>query len=938
MAVGAFVAGSIVGKLLLDKKKWDTSVKAVGDDSTKMQGWAARNSEKFGQMGRAMTVAGGVIVGSLVAQISKASDAEETFSKFGTVFAESLGQASAAAADLAENYGLSELKAKTLLSATGDLLTGMGANSAMALDLSTKTQQLAVDLASFTNYSGGATGASEALTKAMLGERESLKSLGIVVSEEMIKQKLLEKGQQDLTGSALLQAKAYATLEIATSQSKNAIGDFARTSDSFANQQRILQSRIEDLRVEIGSKLLPIATKIVSGFADITKKIVDWTKKNPELTSTIVKITLGLGGLLLAFGPLLIILPKLMLGFTAIAKLGPILASSVGALGKAFVFLATNPIGLLILALGALVVGYMKVKAAQDRAEASAQTAFETNKKYMEKLKGAALQAGMTATEFYDLSKAYDNNAAALGNAIRKGEEGEDMQKSLAKVGAESAEVYNAQKTAIDDSLPSMTDFNAALEGIGGTAGETQEKIKTWIDYLSDLGLKTIKEKSDKVILLEGYLEDLHGQYRAGKLDLETYRQAVEATETEIKNLSTTVVDTAIPTARDFGTTFEEALDGAISKTQDFPGAIETETKKVKTAWGEMADGLQTKWASSFGDILRGTTSFKDALKGIWGSVKDQFFDMIGQMVAKWTFSLITDLASATKDGAAAIGQTLGAAVESTGTAITSLTSSLIGIIPALATAIASAATTLAAAAPAILVVGAIALGLYAGFKIISGLLSKGKGGQELRAIKDNTWAMKMDMRNMVNNQDFMKEKVDWSWGELKHANLQLDSIKRNGWTMAANLDAIKKAGWKRNTVLRDRLGKIITLLRGGGGGKPKPAPDLGGDGGGDGGTGDTATQTSGGGGAGETTGGGGSGGKKASDVIDDMNGGTGGGGAGGSRVIIRNMNLRNVIRMEGLIITDKQYTRNRMIPELIAALKANLHKAELQKALGLSG
>ena len=77
-----------------------------------------------------------------------------------------------------------------MLGSTGDLLTGMGATAETALDLSTKTQRLAVDLASFSNYQGGAKGASEALTKAMLGERESVKALGIVISEANVKQKI----------------------------------------------------------------------------------------------------------------------------------------------------------------------------------------------------------------------------------------------------------------------------------------------------------------------------------------------------------------------------------------------------------------------------------------------------------------------------------------------------------------------------------------------------------------------------------------------------------------------------------------------------------------------------------------------------------------------------------------------------------------------------
>jgi len=77
----------------------------------------------------------------------------------------------------------------------------------------------------------------------------------------------------------------------------------------------------------------------------------------------------------------------------------------------------------------------------------------------------------------------------------------------------------------------------------------------------------------------------------------------------------------------------------------------------------------------------------------------------------------------------ASITASLGTGLAAIGTGLAGLVTSLVGILPAMATAIASAATILAAAAPAILVVGAIALGLYAGVKAIGSLLGGAKGG-----------------------------------------------------------------------------------------------------------------------------------------------------------------------------------------------------------------
>lgn len=190
--------------------------------------------------------------------VDVASDAEENASKFAVVFKSVENNANTVAANLAKNYGLSTDKSKELLSATGDLLSGFGFSGKSALDLSEKVQTLAVDLASFTNFSGGAEGASAALTKALLGERESIKSLGISILEEDVKKKVAILRAKGMRFETERQAKAYATLTLAQEQSKNAIGDYARTSEGLANQKRLLTQRVHDLVVTLGQKLMPI--------------------------------------------------------------------------------------------------------------------------------------------------------------------------------------------------------------------------------------------------------------------------------------------------------------------------------------------------------------------------------------------------------------------------------------------------------------------------------------------------------------------------------------------------------------------------------------------------------------------------------------------------------------------------------------------------------
>lgn len=308
-----------------------------------------------------------------VAAVKLASDFEETESKFSVVFSSISSDAAKSAKVLRDNFGLSSLAAKQLLSDTGDLLTGFGFTQESALDLSTQVNKLAVDLASFTNFSGGAEGASAALTKALLGERESIKSLGISILDTDVKARVLLNTQRGLRFESVRQAKAVATLQLAQEQSKNAIGDFARTSQGFANQLRITQARLSDMAVAFGKILLPPALKVVKVFKTMIER---FSALSPETKKTILII----GGLVAALGPLLVIL-----GFLA--------STILPALITGFT-LFTGPIGLVIVGITALIVLFATydkrlriVKRSQERLNDAFGKAAEQTEKQIVKLR-----------------------------------------------------------------------------------------------------------------------------------------------------------------------------------------------------------------------------------------------------------------------------------------------------------------------------------------------------------------------------------------------------------------------------------------------------------------------------------------------------------------------------------------------------------------------
>jgi hypothetical protein len=305
----------------------------------------------MGQIGRSMTAFVTLpIVGAGIAITKLASDAEETESKFRTVFSDVESEADSVAANLVKNFGLSSKAAQQLLGDTGDLLTGFGFTGGAALDLSKQVNELAVDLASFTNFSGGAKGASAALTKALLGERESLKSLGIAILEKDVKAEIARMRAEGQRFETERQAKAYATMNIAIRQSKNAIGDFARTQNQLANRMRVLQGRLSDLAVSFGKILIPLANKLVVALT----WLVDRLTAMPKWLKVLI---LAVGALLATIGPLLIVLSTVLAAVTWFVANGALVLSILGGVAgvlgviASFLFTIILPLAVIVLTL-----------------------------------------------------------------------------------------------------------------------------------------------------------------------------------------------------------------------------------------------------------------------------------------------------------------------------------------------------------------------------------------------------------------------------------------------------------------------------------------------------------------------------------------------------------------------------------------------------------
>ena len=193
-------------------------------------------------------------VGSNVTEVQNVVD---------TAFGDLSHQADLWASNAMTNFGLSELSAKKYMGVFGQMSNAMGITGQAALDMAEDVTGLTGDVASFYNL-----GTDEAYTKLKsiwTGETETLKDLGVVMTQTNLDQYALNNGFGKTTAKMTEQEKVMLRYQYVTSALSNATGDFVKTQDSWANQTRILTLRFEQLKASLGKGFIALFTPILRG-------------------------------------------------------------------------------------------------------------------------------------------------------------------------------------------------------------------------------------------------------------------------------------------------------------------------------------------------------------------------------------------------------------------------------------------------------------------------------------------------------------------------------------------------------------------------------------------------------------------------------------------------------------------------------------------------
>ncbi len=225
----------------------------------------------FKRIGTAMKVAVAAVVVQQGARagaalINLASDVEEMQGKSKVVFGAFRDETVAALEAFGDEVGRSTHELEGMASSIQDTFVPMGFARGEAAKLSVELTKLAVDVASFNNANDTET--MEAFQSALVGNHETVRRFGVVITEATLKQELLRMGIKR-TGAEVTNAeKVQARLNLITAGTTDAQGDALRTAGSFANQLRGLKADLAELGVELGTIFLPIVTKIVGVLRD----------------------------------------------------------------------------------------------------------------------------------------------------------------------------------------------------------------------------------------------------------------------------------------------------------------------------------------------------------------------------------------------------------------------------------------------------------------------------------------------------------------------------------------------------------------------------------------------------------------------------------------------------------------------------------------------
>lgn len=269
--------------------KFDTKIDTKGINNakttiTKSMSSIGSSVKKIGAIvAAAFSVKAMVEFGKQAVQI--ASDLEEVQNVVDVAFGDMSDKVDAWAKTTVEAFGMSELKAKQFSSTYMAMGKGMGLDENVAANMAIGATERIADIASFYNKSFEEV---DTMMKSIwTGETESLKRIGVVMTETNLQAFALSKGIKGNISDLDQATKTQLRYAYVMEQTRLAQGDFARTSDSWANQTRLLSENFNSLKATLGQGFIQALTPAIKYINILMKKLIQLSETFSQFTASL---------------------------------------------------------------------------------------------------------------------------------------------------------------------------------------------------------------------------------------------------------------------------------------------------------------------------------------------------------------------------------------------------------------------------------------------------------------------------------------------------------------------------------------------------------------------------------------------------------------------------------------------------------------------------
>ncbi|MFV0552324.1 MAG: hypothetical protein ACK5L6_10465 [Anaerorhabdus sp.] len=296
-----------------------------------------------GQNTRGVSIAA---TAALTGMFYAASNTEESVNKVNVVFGESSKIVTDFSNKSLDMYGIANSTALDMASTYGDMGTSLGIAKDEIAKMGVELVGRAGDMSSFKNISLEV--ANTGLMGIFTGETESLKKLGVVMTQANLENYALAQGYKTKYQEMTEAEKVMVRYNYVMGATKNSEGDYANTSQGAANSVRSLKETVIELGSSLGEQLLPVVVPVIQGFRDMLQ---GFNELDPSVKGFIV----GGIGVIAVLSPMLSLIGQTAIGVAALTTAMPALgAAATATIGWINTAIIGTPVGII---LGAIAAG-----------------------------------------------------------------------------------------------------------------------------------------------------------------------------------------------------------------------------------------------------------------------------------------------------------------------------------------------------------------------------------------------------------------------------------------------------------------------------------------------------------------------------------------------------------------------------------------------------